>query len=74
MGGMHCKGVCKQRYNAVPSVGNHANGKKLWPKCSLCSVKIQWTGLWCPCCGVKLSWRTIAKPAIVIGGGKIGRR
>ena len=61
----YCKGECTAKWNAVPAVGNSIN-KSLLKKCSICSVRIDWAGNFCPCCGTMLSRRTISKPVIEI--------
>ena len=50
---MGCKGVCHNYKAEKKSVGfsRYANGQK---RCQMCSIFIQWEGLWCPCCGYKL--------------------
>ena len=49
---MACKGICL-RYKATKptGVGRYSTGQK---RCQICTIFLNWDGLWCPCCGSRL--------------------
>lgn len=65
MGRHGCKGICKLKFRARPSVGNSKNKKHL-PKCNVCCVRIDCDEVFCPCCRTQLSRRTVTRKVALV--------
>jgi ribosomal protein L37E len=63
--GYYCKNVCTMDHNARPALGNQHN-RAHHPKCTICVVRMDWAGKYCPCCGAPLSRRTKVKSIALV--------
>lgn len=49
---MTCKGICTQYIAKFrPSLYRYSDGQK---RCQICSLFVNWEGVFCPCCNTKL--------------------